>query len=383
MKKTLKLTTLLLFSLLPFSCQDNNKSDLLVTDVNHTVAKRQSIGNCWLYAHATWMESLYKTAHQEDLNVSESYWTWWHWYEQILGSDESLETIQTGGHWYTSTRIIYYHGWLKEGEFLPEEAELEMSAAQAKAETYINTALAEGGELYKKEDRTAENIRKALDKAFGSDMEAVETMARERLSTTTIASGSDLSKTEPLINTLLSWRVNVFPKTNPNGTQLEEQQPQTDALLKRVMKALNDRQPVLMSVMVDFNALDVPADGGDGIFRYSTAKEKGMGRQGGHMVVLEDYTVENVPGIGNLGEGDLTDEEKVQALLGKLSTLKAKNSWGSNRPARGLIDGHTSFDYDYLTLPLPWKQEGNDDEGNPLPDKEHQALSDFILPPGY
>src|SRR5262245_12219215 len=29
-----------------------------ITDVNHTDVERQSIGNCWLYAHASWIESM-------------------------------------------------------------------------------------------------------------------------------------------------------------------------------------------------------------------------------------------------------------------------------------------------------------------------------------
>src|SRR6478609_1596321 len=31
-----------------------------VTDVSHTIVKNQSIGNCWVYATSTWIESLRK-----------------------------------------------------------------------------------------------------------------------------------------------------------------------------------------------------------------------------------------------------------------------------------------------------------------------------------
>src|SRR5262245_1995913 len=55
------------------------------TDVNQSDVKRQSIGNCWLYATASWSESLNKSATPNDPipNFSESYWTYWHWFEQI------------------------------------------------------------------------------------------------------------------------------------------------------------------------------------------------------------------------------------------------------------------------------------------------------------
>ena len=34
-----------------------------ISDVDHTAVKRQSIGNCWIYAHATWIESMHKSGH--------------------------------------------------------------------------------------------------------------------------------------------------------------------------------------------------------------------------------------------------------------------------------------------------------------------------------
>ena len=41
---------------------DAGQSSDDITDVNHTDVERQSIGNCWLYAHATWIESMNLTA---------------------------------------------------------------------------------------------------------------------------------------------------------------------------------------------------------------------------------------------------------------------------------------------------------------------------------
>ena len=69
---------------------------------------------------------------------------------------------------------------------------------------------------------------------------------------------------------------------------------------------------------------------------------------GGHLVVLEDYVVHH-PELGVLQEGDLSEELKQKALEGQLLYVKAKNSWGTDRPERGLTDGYTRFDIDYLT----------------------------------
>jgi hypothetical protein len=150
------------------------------------------------------------------------------------------------------------------------------------------------------------------------------------------------------------------------------------ALLKRVMKAVNDYQPVVMSVMIDFNAMDVSDNGS---FKKSLLDEMGSpGRQGGHMLVLEDYTVTNVPGYGELGEGDLSPEMKAAAPQGDLKYLVTKNSWGKNRPERGLTDGYTRFYEDYLNGQIAWKnsEDSADDDVS-----YYTTLSAFILPPGY
>jgi hypothetical protein len=131
-----------------------------------------------------------------------------------------------------------------------------------------------------------------------------------------------------------------------------------------------------MSLMVDFSALDIE----DQTFKASTLAEAGEpGRQGGHMLVLEDYVVTHVPGYGTLEEGDLSPELKQAALQGRIKHLKAKNSWGSGRPDRGLTDGYTRFDYKYLTSQLAWKN-GEDDSTDV---SWYTTLSDFVVPPGY
>ncbi|MBI4705739.1 MAG: hypothetical protein HY744_31995 [Deltaproteobacteria bacterium] len=66
-----------------------------ITDVNHTDVERQSSGNCWRYAQASWVESLHLTATGEAFDVSQSYWTYWHWFEQVVDNG-SLDEISTG-----------------------------------------------------------------------------------------------------------------------------------------------------------------------------------------------------------------------------------------------------------------------------------------------
>ena len=56
------------------------------------------------------------------------------------------------------------------------------------------------------------------------------------------------------------------------------------------------------------------------------------------MVVLHDYVVDNVPGVGRIDEGDVSDELKEKALEGDVVLLKAKNSWGKKSgPYKGYL----------------------------------------------
>lgn len=353
-------------------------SQPLVTDVAHTPSKRQSIGNCWLYATATWLESKELAYNQETLDVSESYWTWWHFYNQLIRKTP-MEEINTGGNFDIARSIILKHGFVSEASFIPSESASEMSYRQRAAENLINGELA-FGDLKQPGDRTPEKVRQVLDEAFGTNM--AETEALALLADQTIvdsdASGKALSLREVLDKrNPAAWREVSFPMTFGEGRPVDPRTEQArKAIWGRVFRALNDREPVIMSLMIDFNALDNK----DGTFKGEQLRVNGIGQQGGHLTVLEDYTVKDVPGIGVIGRGDVSDELKQQALLGSLDTLFVKNSWGINRPERGIKDGITGFDRDYLESQFPWKTE----EDDPSSEADwYTTLSGFILPPGY
>lgn len=367
------------FAFVACSQPDASSSQPLVTDVDHTVVKRQSIGNCWLYAQGTWLESLLKAHTGEAINVSESYWTWWHWYNQILNSN--VTEVSTGGYWGTSANIILANGWVKEGEFIATEENAEMSGRQASALAYMNAQLQEGGALASRESRTPARVRQELDIAYGTDMAAAQGLARaasativgrDALGDITLAQalGGDVSR---------RWTTISFPRVyGESSTPSVFQVQQRKQVMRRVMRALNDYKPVVMTLMIDFNAMD-RAD--EGSFKKAILDAAGgPGTQGGHMVVLEDYAVTNVPGYGDLGEGDMSPEIKTAALDGDLTYLVSKNSWGANRPDRGLTDGYTRFYKDYLEGQLAWKwnADASDEEVT-----YYTTLSNFVLPPGY
>ena len=288
--------------------------------------------------------------------------------------------MDTGGSWRRARDLILRHGFILEDQFLPAETGLEMSQAQAQATLSINQQLKVGGALADPLSRTPERVERELDRAFGSTMRLARSKARmpDGLTIGRSVDGERITLARALVgNPLQAWREVSFPRLYGEA---EIPSPQVLAarhkLLSRVFRALNAREPVVMSVMIDFNGLDIT----DATFKGQLLKRNRLGKQGAHMLPLEDYTVQNVPGWGTVGRGDLSPQVKEAAVSGDLDRLVAKNSWGTKRPERGLTDGYTGFDAAYLMSQFPWK---NDENSPAAGISWYTSLTSFILPPGY
>jgi hypothetical protein len=365
------------------------------TDVPNSAVKRQAIGNCWLYATASWAESMELAATGSEINLSESYWTYWHWFDQIVGGRTGANgEISTGGSFYTASSIIKKYGVMTERDFIYAEGDAEMSARQASALAAMNAALKSGAlkDATARRNRTAvrreldrawgltTGVVSQLDKVFGAGVTANFTQSRTNNSGTKILKASQVAAsyttgpgTSPARTTLLAalsaWREEYYPWTESTRRSFQI----------RFQKAMHDKQPVIMSWFVDFNALD-----GDGRFFEPPATP---GRQGGHMVVMEDYEISNVPGFGTLKAGVLeTRKAALDAALSpsaKLEFIRVKNSWGSYRPDRAFaLPGFHDLYMKYLNGPIKQCQEkdGVTDPNNCVMD---QAFNDVVLPPGY
>jgi hypothetical protein len=356
--KTMFKYSMLALALFSASCQENSTdSQIKVTSVKHTSVKRQAIGNCWLYAQATWLESLLKDTTGEDVDVSETYWTYWDLYTKLMEREPiPEEELNTGGNWWMSSNIIRNYGWVTEAEFIDSEAGETMSEAQACAEDYIMEQGKEGGTLHDVNLRSRDYVRAELDKAFSCNGKYTVNMdaalEKSRKATDTMLKDVKSGREYSLSTMLNRWRQAYHP--NPSSLSGKKLLSKTELqsfrdIEQRIKKALNDHYPVVLSFYVDFNAAN-----SRGIFNLDTLAEKGeLGSGGGHMVVLHDYTVDNVPsddGFISLGEGDLAPELKTLAAeYGELNYLVAKNSWGSNRMDRPwLRDGYSRFTWDYL-----------------------------------
>jgi hypothetical protein len=378
-----------------------------ITDINHSKVKRQSIGNCWIYATASWAESLAKSGSTSntELNMSESYWTYWHWFEQIANGSASSE-ISTGGWFTTGEALIDRYGLMTEGTFIPSESNDEMSLRQKSALAKMNDSLKNGVLKDPTARRNRALVRQELDKAweltpgvvtqlnrvFGTSV--TRTLDRSTVSTsfTSIRRPStikvqlrDPQTKQPVSATLkdaigdgsgfsrtgrFAWQSTSYP-TSPTSRR---------AMQVRVQKALHDKMPVVISWYVDFNSLDA-----QGRFLAPPATP---GHQGGHLTVLEDYQINDVPGFGTLKAGELeTRPDALQAALSsgaKIEFLRVKNSWGSFRPDRQFVlPGYHDLYMAYLDGPIKHCTQNETDTGSTDDCYDDTPLNDFVLPAGY
>ncbi len=385
---------------------DGNEED--ITDVMHTEVERQAIGNCWLYAHASWIESMNLSATGEAFDVSQTYWTYWHWYDQIV--ERQVSEIETGGFWDVANDIVLDRGVMPESKFVKQDTKTEMSSQQATALAAINRELREGTLKGYSERSNRLLVRKALDKAFGlsSTVKGQLTKAFGADGSLTLRNGGTTKGTSIIAASAFKVKYTAGSSSGPTvkNTTLDQaikewrvayNQSYSDSSRRafqiRVQKALHDRQPVIITWDVDFNAMEGYDPVLRGSFNMTTLKKMGPGRQGGHMTVLEDYEV-TTSKFGLLKAGVTLDpskpedKQKLDAALDPTSVVKflrIKNSWGAVRDDRASAPGFPGYHdlyIDYLNGPIAWCPDTTS------PTKESCTgtsipLDSVVLPPGY
>jgi len=386
-----------------------------ITQVNHTKVKRQSIGNCWLYATTSWLEALNKMATGQEADVSESYFTFWHWFDQIANGGSSTE-VSTGGSYGVASEIINRYGLMLEKDFIAAEAGTEMSAKQASALSAINTSLKSGvlSTPEARRDRAkvlaelekawslSDSVKRDLHYTFGTAVtRTIDKSFATRKTPTSLrilrardfaAKVKDVStgtwKTGTLQDAIGTKGYSSWSARTGQFAWNEVDYPSDSkgrrAFMKRVQKALHDGQPVIISWFVDFNALDSKST----FSLEEIARRGGPGRQGGHMTVLHDYQISNVPGFGTLKAGETATPEQLTAALADTATidfLRIKNSWGAYRPDRwndAVLPGYHDLTIGYVNGPVKKCAEKNG-VTDTTSCYDHTPLWDVVLPAGY
>jgi len=394
-----------------------------ITQVSHSGVKKQAVGNCWIYAASSWIEALHKGATGREANTSESWLTYWHWFEQIA-SGRAGDAIQTGGFFSTAVGLIERYGLVKEGDFIPAEETAERSKRQELALKAINASLKSGVLSNPAARCDSRLVCRELDSAWALDAGVVQRMnavfgdntSRTLLSSAVSQSAAGSNKvvlpkdvpvrlkdpmsradvTVTLQDALGTGNGQWSPRAGKyawNELDYPYNSTQRRAFWKRVQRALHDELPVVITWFVDFNALTPNAT-----LSLDALNARGPGRQGGHMTVLHDYQAE-VPGLGLLKAGVIaTPEQKEKALADgtKIQFVRVKNSWGLGRPASSPdagappvpgnvgIPGYHDLEMAYLNGPIAECEL--DDKGNTDPTRCNDRITPMfgvVLPAGY
>ncbi len=405
-------------------------SENAIVNVDHTDVERQSIGNCWIYAHGTWVESLNKSATGINFDVSQSYWTYWDWYTKLASGssydvsekkegDILTRSIETGGSWQQANNIVRRYGIVPEAEFVPEDATAEMSSRQKEALNAINLSLSSGALSTPEARRNKKLVRDELNKAWSLNASVVAWMNQVFGEDTSrdLSYGSSANVTgAPVIsaknfkakyvsksysgristrNSVLSeamnaWKQVSYPSNYSYGSSSSTGRRKFQI---SVQEAAHQKAPVIVTWSVDFNAMENNVSSPlAGSFNLTTLKNAGKpGRQGGHMTVLEDYQVKLTTGEVLKANVDVTDPAKLQAALDPSATIEfiqIKNSWGAARPDRVFapgMPGYHNLNMDYLNGPIAWCTET---EGL-LPTEKRGCNThvtpwkSVVLPPGF
>ncbi len=393
-------------------CSGVDETSADIVDTPSSAVERQSIGNCWIYAESSWVEALHLAATGEEFDNSQSYWTYWHWYDQITGGASEIET---GGNEYVAKQIIAKRGLVSEKDFIVEDTLSEMSGRQSAALARITIELKTGRLATPSARKNRKlvrqvlddawqldpSVRKYLDKAFGTTGSKTF-LGTASKSGTPILRSKDFTvryterKTDPakptvkdtsLQSALDEWSTQDYPSWGSASSKRSFQ--------IRVQRAMHDKNPVVITWMVDFNAMESSDPKLAGSFNMTTLGRAGRpGRQGGHMTVLEDYQAKTKD-FGVLAAGvtldpsKLEDQKKLDAALlpsTEIQFFRIKNSWGAFRDDRASAPGMPGFHdlyMDYLNGPITWcpSVEGVKDEksctGSTSP------WENVVLPPGY
>lgn len=372
---------------------DFGSADADIAEVNASNVKQQAVGNCWVYATVSWAETLHRLRTNEKrkgLDISESYLTYWDWYEKLLNSPSLPAKLEPAAHPSNAMGLMQRYGLMGEGAFLPEEAtSAEAEKAKVALET-INESLKNGplnslasihdpllvrGELNRAWE-LAPYLIEELDNTFGADgkttLETGKALPSRLIRSTASLEVAYVSPEGETVALPLSDAIgekyavpSIWSKGDGVWGALARSQHEGEhawqfvgyplasgeairrETLRRIQRSLHNKMPVILLWQVDRSAMDAA-----GAFRKNRVYSK---FEGGHVSVIDDYEADNVPGFGTLRAGSPATPEAMEAALSdeaQVKFLRIKNSWGTGTPdpqGLGRFTGFNDLYLDYLT----------------------------------
>ena len=322
-----------------------------VTTVPESGVKDQSTDICWIYATTGWVESLHLGATGETLNLSETYLTYWNYFDQIVAGEVTGGMVEEGGSWGEAADKILKYGMINAGDFVAAEATEILSKDQAAALKAVDKALKSGELRTGAARRDRAGVRAFLDKAFkltpamiaqldatfGKDVS--KTLDKDYASAplpagVTIKKASDFKAKlkNPTTNRIDTVTVEDAMGTHKATNNLEHRNgdyawqdvayPKSDAdrrtYLIRVQRALTDHLPVVINWTVDFAALT-----DDGRFPDVPTGPPMSARIKAATSINSPFTTTRsitVPGFGSLESGPAGDAGAARRVARPAST---------------------------------------------------------------
>jgi len=381
-----------------------------VTDVGHTPVKTQAISNCWLYATAGWAEALHARVQGSQIDISETYWTYWDLFEKIVSGSGDGGELSTYGSISRGADLIDKYGFMLEQHFLPSEAGEPRSERQAAALATLRASLKSGALSDWRTRRDLNAVRGELDRAFGLPAQTIVMLDQVfgRSVDRNLRSAPGLMPSAMNIPVFRAEQLAIMqrdPHTGEwaqgslrdalgtpaaNGTRggqlawsavsYPSESSARRTFQRAIQRALHDAQPVVVFWLVDTNAKDARGD--------FVAPPAFPGSQGGHMTLLEDYEIENVPGVGTLPAGQL--EQRPWVLEAALSDearivfFRSKNSWGIPADDVGeTAAGYVDLYLRYLDGPITTCEKNADGTMDASRCGPTVPWHGAYLPPGY
>jgi hypothetical protein len=424
----------LLFAAQVVACAtpEGDSTDEAITEVHATSVKRQVIGNCWLYAITGWAEALHQSASGEELNLSESYLTYWYWFEQLTKAGAcGVSKIEEGGSWELGRDLVRRYGMMREDDFIRGEGPTESSKHQASALAALQAALADKSSPMQRavaaQDRKAiraeldrmwglaATTKLELDAAFGEDgARTLEKGSSALPAGSKVIAAARISakvphlKAPPTAGGTLADALggpDAWTSATPPGWSGDQSASSRRGFERRIQRALHDGLPVPVAWWVDPESLDAR-----GTFEHRGGEPSAKG--GGHLSIITDYEVTSVPGFGTLKAGVAeTRPEALRAALdprAKVMFFRIKNSWGywpstwketAMRLLGGVDLGYNDLRTSYLFDPMAVLVDSGllssaEPASGPCPSAQSPATGEMaragvlpllsvVLPPGY
>lgn len=366
-----------------------------VTGIPTAIVGLQTIGNCWIYATNSWVETLHTRAGGGRFDLSESYLTYWSWFSQ-LDSAIAQRELSVGGDYSQAAYLLAFFGAMPQSAFVSDDVSGQYSKRQEQALANMNTWLKNGGLERAPTDKWARRaylrdaldtawslstqVKTALDTVFGKEVRQsigdapADTYARFKIlrpaefSVAVYAPGATAPRVG-MLDALVGKPSSTWLESVGRGRTASDvlkgpdyvrdtAHPATGSSAaavrsywRRMQRMLHQGIPVWGAWWVENSSMTA-----DGSFSPDHVRSKGSSGGSKHASLFIDYDATLYNGTSLHAGTKVTDPALLNAALREDTSFmfwRIQNSWGSNPAWNTRPAGTNDLDYFYLTDGYP------------------------------